>query len=174
MVPADGDWAIERLSRAHDRSGFDSGNAPLDVFLRTLVRQYEKRNLGRTFVLVRPGSPRVLGYHTLASGSISFENLPRTAARKLPGHPAPVVLLARLAVDRSVRGQGLGERLLLDALDRALTLSRSLGVHAVEVHAIDGNARRFYRMYGFVPLRDRDAHLDMPIATIAEALDASP
>ena len=80
----------------------------------------------------------------------------------------PVILLARLAVDRTAQGQGLSEALLLDALERCSALSESLGLHAVEVDAIDQQASVFYRKYGFVPLLDHDLHLFLPIATLRD------
>ncbi len=164
-----GDWTIERLGRAHARGEFACGKAPLDDFIRVLVSQYEKRDLGRTYVALRSGESCVIGYYTLASGAISFRDLPRDAARKLPKHPVPVVLLARLAVDRSAREERLGEALLMDALSRCLGLAEPVGVHAVEVDAIDEEARSFYLKYGFVPLLDDPHHLYLPIATIKSA-----
>lgn len=164
------DWRIEPLDRSHDRQGFSCGVPALDEFLTTLVHQYEKRQLGRTYVAVRPQETRVLGYYTLAASSISFENLPVPASRKLPRHPVPVILLARLAVHRAAQGQGLGEALLLDALRRSLDISRSLGVHGVEVHAIDDSAISFYEKYGFVALGDARRHLFLPMETIRKAL----
>jgi GNAT superfamily N-acetyltransferase len=163
------DWRIERLGKQHDRSRFDCGKAPLDDFLRSLVSQYEKRNLGRTYVAVHPGENRVLGYYTLASRSISFQNLPAEAARKLPRHPLPVILPAHLAVDRSAQGSGLGRALLADALKRSLGLADRLGVHAVEVDAIDAAAKAFYQKFGFVPLLDNASHLYLPMVTIKSA-----
>jgi GNAT superfamily N-acetyltransferase len=159
-------WQIECLDRSHQREEFCCGKAPLDSFLRTLVNQYEKRNLGRTYVAVRPEEKRVYGYYTLASSALPFAHLPTSASKKLPKHPLPVVLLARLAVDQSVQGQGLGRELLTDALQRCLDLSAGLGVYAVEVDAIDEQARQFYVKYGFVPLLDNDLHLHLPITTI--------
>ena len=153
------EWQIEALDREHSRGAFSCGKPPLDEFIRRLVSQYQKRNLGRTYVAVRPGERTVYGYYTLASGSVSFEHIPEAAARKLPRHPVPVVLLARLAVDQAVRGLGLGEALLIDALRRCLRLAEELGIHAVEVDAIDPQARGFYEKYGFVPLLDRELHL---------------
>jgi GNAT superfamily N-acetyltransferase len=160
------DWQIERLGRGHIRDVFSCGNHVLDEFIRRLVSQYEKRNLGRTYVAVRPGGKQVLGYYTLASSAIPFQNLPEPSARKLPGHPVPVVLLARLAVDQSVQRQGWGEGLLIDALLRGLGLAESLGIHAIEVDAIDQRAKAFYVNYGFEPLLDNEFHLFLPIATI--------
>jgi GNAT superfamily N-acetyltransferase len=166
------DWRIERLGRSHARSGFDCGKGPLNDFLRSLVSQYEKRNLGRTYVALRPGEKRVLGYYTLASGAISFQNLPADAVRKLPRHPVPVILLARLAVDRSAQGSGLGRTLLVDALKRSLGLADRLGIHAVEVDAIDAAAKSFYEKFGFVPHLDNEFHLYLPMATIKIAFGA--
>ena len=164
------DWLIEPLAADHERSAFSCGRPPLDDFLRARVSQYEKRRLGRTFVAVPAGSRRVIGYYTLAAGAVAFEHLPPDASRKLPRHPVPLVLLARLAVDLSAQGRRLGEALLLDALDRSLTLSRHLGIRAVRVDALDEPAAPFYRKYGFRTLLDDDRHLDLPIATIENAL----
>ena len=113
--------------------------------------------------------PIVSGYYTLAAGSVAFPHLPRETAARLPRHPVPVVLLARLAVDRSAQGRGLGRTLLVDALQRALGLSASLGVFAVEVLAIDEDAAGFYARFGFAPLLDSPRHMYMPISAIEEA-----
>jgi GNAT superfamily N-acetyltransferase len=159
-------WEIVPLDRSHDRTTFHCGKPTLDDFIRTLVSQYEKRNLGKTYVAVPPGEQKVLGYYTLASGAITFENLPTGTGKKLPRHPVPVILLARLAVDQSMQGLGLGRTLLIDALLRCVKLSEKLGVHAVEVHAIDEAALRFYEQFGFIALLDSPLHLYLPIATI--------
>jgi GNAT superfamily N-acetyltransferase len=165
------EWRIERLARAHERAEFRCGKPSLDEFLQALVNQYEKRNLGRTFIATRAGEKRVYGYYTLASGSLPFQSLPQEAARKLPKHPVPVVLLARLAVDQTVQGCGLGEALLVHAMKQCLQLAETLGIHAIEVDAIDPPAAAFYAKYGFVPLLDQPLHLYLPIATIRIASD---
>lgn len=158
------------MAKEHERSQFSCGQPALDEFVRTRVSQYEKRRLGKTFVAVVKGEKRVLGYYTLAAGAVAFEHLPHAASRKLPKHPVPVVLLARLAVDRSAQGKRLGEGLLLDALQRVLDLSSALGVHAVEVDALDDKAAAFYRKFGFTPLLDEPLHLYLAIATIEQVL----
>ena len=164
------DWVVEPFAKRHEREEFSCGKPSLDDFIRARVSQYEKRRLGKTFVAVPKGGIKVLGYYTLAAGAVSFEQLPSSASRKLPKHPVPVVLLARLAVDQSVQGMRLGEGLLLDALQRSLDLSVRLGVHAVEVKAIDDGAVKFYGKYGFTPLLDEPHHLYLPISTIEDQL----
>jgi GNAT superfamily N-acetyltransferase len=164
------DWRIERLVGSHERGEFCCGKAPLDEFLRSLVSQYEKRNLGRTYVAVAEGERRVYGYYTLASSAVAFAQVPPKIARKLPRHPVPVALLARLAVDRAAQGQGLGVELLMDALRRCRELAAVLGIFAVEVLAIDDEARRFYEKYGFTPLLDDERHLYLTVKTLESTL----
>lgn len=164
------EWRIERLDRGHQREGFCCGRPPLDDVLHGLVSQYERRNLGRTYVAILDTDPRVLGYYTLSSGAIDVGSLPPSQSRKLPRHDVPVVLLARLAVDQKHHGKGLGGFLLRDALTRSLDLGQQLGIHAVVVDAIDTEARSFYERFGFLPLTDVAMRIFLPLSTIREAV----
>ncbi len=80
--------------------------------------------------------------------------------------PAP--LIGRLAVSIVFRGQGLGEILLMDALQRSLTLSRQIASAAVIVGAKDDQAARFYRKYGFLKLPGVTGRLFPPMPTIEQ------
>jgi predicted N-acetyltransferase YhbS len=162
------EWRIERLDR-HVRERFDCAKPSLNDFLHALVSQYEKRNLGRTYVAVEGEDGRVLGYYTLASGAVEAESLPANLAKKLPRHAVPVVLLARLAVDQSVHGRGFGGLLLRDALNRSLEISEKFGIHAVVVDALDAGAKTFYERFGFIPLADNEMRLFLPVNTIRTA-----
>ncbi len=160
---------IEPLRKEHIRDGFTCGKPSLDNFLKQQARQHDERRIGKTFVAVEEDSLEVIGYYTLATGKVSFENLPDT--KKLPPNmPVPVVLLGRLAVDSRQKGKGLGKLLLLHALWRAQQVGKQVGVYAVEVDALDDEARGFYLKYGVVPLQDDPLHLYLPMKTI-EALD---
>ena len=163
------DWQIQPLDQTHRREAFTCGKPSLDQFIRSLVSQYEKRKLGRTYVAVLPDDKKVYGYYTLAAGSVRAEHLPAKAAKKLPKHPVPVILLGRLAVDQAARGRGLGARLLVDALRRCMELSESIGVYAVEVTALDDDAKGFYVKYGFTPLLDDEHHLHIALTTLDKA-----
>jgi GNAT superfamily N-acetyltransferase len=160
------EWVIERLQAKHERGEFSCGKTPLDTFLRSLVSQYEKRKLGRTYVATEPGQTRVAGYYTLAAGSFDVSCLEESARKKLPGHPLPTVHLGRLAVDAAFRGKRLGETLLFHALQTALELSEKLGAVAADLWAIDEEAASFYQKYGFVLLQDNPRHLYLPMKTI--------
>ena len=163
---AQSDWVIERLSSKHDRTSFHCGRATLDDWLRFRVSQFEKRDLARTYAAVQNGGSAVLGFYAISNHRVTFEALPADQAKGLPHIDIPVVLLGRLAVDQSVQGQGLGELLLVDALRRAQHLADQVGVRAVEVDAIDDQARAFYAKYGFVQLVDDANHLFLPMQVI--------
>ena len=162
---------IERLDPTHVRGGFDCGKPALNDFLLSLATQYEKRNIGRTYVATEGDDRHVLGYYTLSSGSIDAGHLPAKQAKKLPRHALPVILLARLAVDNRAQGRALGGKLLRDGIIRSLDLSQKLGIHAIVVDAIDESAKAFYVKYGFSPLLDHDWHLFLPIATAQAAIE---
>ena len=166
------EWSIERLDVKHDRSEFTCGKAPLDTFIRQLVSQYEKRRLGRTYVATEPGTIRVAGYYTLAAGSFDATSLPKAERKKLPRHPIPTIHLGRLAVDQSFRGKGLGELLLFHALRGARELSEKLGAFAVDVWAIDDDAKAFYQKYGFIALEDAPLHMYLPMKTVETLFDS--
>jgi GNAT superfamily N-acetyltransferase len=164
--------AIERFAAKHDRSAFDCGKQPLNDFLKKFVSQYEKRNLARTYVLVRSGEVKVLGYYTLASSAIEFESLPASLTKKLPERPIPAILLARLAIDQSLRGQGMGGRLLRDCFERCLLLADQIGMHSLTVDAIDDEAAKFYEHFGFTRFTGQPDKLFLPLAVIRKAESA--
>jgi GNAT superfamily N-acetyltransferase len=159
------EFAVERLAKGHDRTEFQCGHAALDDWLRMRSSQFDRRDLARTYVLVRPGEPLVLGYYALTTHRVRYEMLP-AESKGLPHIDIPVILLGRLAVDRTAQGQGLGELLLLDALRRCEQIAEQIGVRAVEVDAIDETAHRFYLKYGFLELLDDPRHLLLPMSDI--------
>lgn len=162
-------WQIARLTRRHDRSAFDCGEPALDEFLRRFARQNDEKNLSRTYVATRPGSAVVAGYYSIRTGSVAFDLLTDAEKRGLPRYPIPVLHLARLAVDRSSRGLGLGETLLMHALDNAVRVAEHVGLRAVEVVAKNDAARAFYARYGFHSLHDDVHHMYLSLAAIEAA-----
>ncbi|MCC7484475.1 MAG: GNAT family N-acetyltransferase [Burkholderiales bacterium] len=144
--------SIQPLTGRHDRSTFASGSEPLDLWLRQTAQQHQRRGISRTFVAVDSGTPaRILGYYALTVCEVVSEELPEPLARRLPRR-VPGIRLGRLAVDQSVQGQGLGELLLVNAIERARAVLEHVGVHALFVDAKDAIAAAFYAKYGFRPL----------------------
>ena len=164
--PSSDDWTIERLGSSGDRTAFDCGNPILTDWLKQRASQFEKRDLARTYVATKPGRQDRLGYYAISNHRVTHEALPAQEAKGLPRLDVPVVLLGRLAVDLTVQGQGLGSMLLIDALRRAQHLAEHVGVRAVEVDAIDEEARQFYLRFGFVPSLDDMNHLFLSMSVI--------
>jgi len=141
-------WRIEHLQKRHDRTGFYCGVDELDEYLRRFAGQNEKGGISQHFAAVpEAGAARVLGYYALSAGAVAFDRLPVGMKKRLPRYPIPVAHLDRLAVDRSMQGRGLGQDLLIDAFNRTMRAADQIGIHAIEVVAINDSARRFYRQY---------------------------
>lgn len=150
-------FSIEAIAKSHDLALFESTSSDLNEFLKRYARQNEKKGGSRTYVAVEGG--KVIGYYSLAASSVLHELAADGLKAGLGKNPIPALLLARLAVDKTCSGKGIGARLLQDALLRALSVSRSIGVRAVIVHAKDENAKAFYEHFGFLSLPDNQLHL---------------
>ena len=157
------------LTRAHDRNLFDCGVPALNDYLKQYALQNQKKHAARTYVATR--GRRVVGYYSLAYGSVSVDEAPKSVKAGLPMYPIPVILLARLAVDLTERGQGLGAALLRDALLRTLRAAEIAGLRAMIVHAKDDAAKLFYEKYGFEPSPIDAHHLFLKISQILISLE---
>ena len=162
---------IEPLGKHHDRARFSCGQPDLDDWFRLRAGQDEKRNVARVFVAL-DAELGVIGFYSLSSLSLSLENLPQEIAHKLPRYDSiPAALIGRLARDERVRGQGVGELLLADAIRRILGASRSIAVFAIVVDAKDDQAADFYKAFGFRAFPLRANRLFLPAVTAAAGLD---
>jgi len=154
------------LTKAHDRAAFDCGVDGLNSYLHRSARQSQDRDIGRTCVALEVGQTRVWGYYTLSSASVGFEEYPENVG--LPHYPIPAVLLARLAVDKRLQGQGIGRDLLVHALGVARRHADSVGAAIVIVEAIDEAAQAFYEKYGFRLLNKPGRHLYLTMKQIRQ------
>ncbi len=161
---------FEHLNNTHDRASFHCGNTSLDYFIKNLANQFEKKNLGRTYVLVEQGETHIKGYFTLATGAIPFENIPLSRKKKVSPHlPVPILLVGKLAIDLADQGKGYGSALLREVFQLAATISQTVGIHAILVSAIDEQAFAFYQHQGFIPLIEEKNHLFLPLDIILNA-----
>lgn len=141
--------AIAKLSIAHDATNFDCGYEELNNFIRLYALMGQRANISQTYVALNGGE--IVGYHTLVVGNVVYEDAPERLAKGIPRYPIPVLLLARLAVDKSWQSKGLGAALLVDAIRRTLQVADIAGVRALLIHAKDDTARDFYLHFGFEP-----------------------
>lgn len=139
---------IRALDRSDDRQRFRSGDAALDLYFHRYATQNQFRHhLGVTYVAIE--ERRILGFVTVSPGALDAEDLP--SGRKMPPYPVPILRVARLAVDESAHGRGLGAALLRFAIELAERMMAEVGCVGLVVDA-KRNAVSFYRRYGFVEL----------------------
>jgi GNAT superfamily N-acetyltransferase len=143
------EFEIERLRREHELTHFDCGNPTLNSWLVKYAWTNQQADSAKTYVALV--GDRVAGYYALTTGSVHKHESPERIAKGLANHPIGIVLLARLAVDTTQQGKGLGKALLFDALTRIEEAADIVAVRAVMVHAIDEAARRFYEHFDFEP-----------------------
>jgi len=156
------------LTKDHDRNSFECGVPALNDYLKKYALQNQKKHAARTYVSTRGN--RIVGYYSLAYGSVSLEEAPHTVKAGLPRYPVPVILLARLAVDSTEQGRGLGAALLKDALLRTIQAAEIAGLRAMLVHAKDDSAKDFYEKFGFEPSPIDAYHLFLKLSDILLSL----
>ena len=162
---------VERLDKNHDRKGFDCGDQRLNDFLQKHARQHAEREISRTFVAIDDAKPkRIVGYYTLTVCEVIPASIPDTRLEKYP-YPMPAAKLARLAVQSEDQGNSIGEILLLNAMERSLSISENAGLVGMFVDAKDDKAADYYKRYGFIPNDNDNLMLYLPMATIRQAFE---
>lgn len=151
------------LDGGHDRTTFDCGVSALNLYLRNYALQNQKRGIVRNYVTTRVQSKVIVGYYSLVYASLGQKLLPPKLIKGLGRYDVPVMLLARLAVDRREQGHGLGKALLKDAILRTMQAAEIAGLKLLLVHARDEAAGDFYRKHGFEPVLDDPLQLFLPV-----------
>ncbi len=156
--------------RVHNRAAFSCEHEALNIYLKQKTSQDVQKRVAAVYVLT-PDGKTIAGYYTLSQYTIEPGQLPEDAIKRLrlPKYDKlPATLLGRLARSRHFKGAGLGEILLMGALEKALLHSRNIASLAVIVDAKDEIARNFYLSYGFIALPDHPNRLFMLMQTIEQ------
>lgn len=138
----------EPLTGQHNTEAFASGVESLDTWLKRRAMKNQLTGASRSFVVCE--GERVVAYYALASSAITVDNASGRFRRNMPD-PIPVVVLGRLAVDRSLQGKGLGRALVRDAAQRVMQAADTIGIRGLVVQALSDEARVFYERVGFDP-----------------------
>jgi GNAT superfamily N-acetyltransferase len=154
LVPLDG---------GHDRSVFDCGVPALNLYLRKYALQNQKRGIVRNYVTIHAEIKIIVAYYSLVYASLDQKQLPAKLTKGLGKYDIPIMLLARLAVDRREQGKGLGKALLKDAVLRTMQAAEIAGLKLLLVHAKDETAADFYRKHGFEPVLNDPLKLFLPV-----------
>jgi GNAT superfamily N-acetyltransferase len=161
---------VQKLASTHDVSAFDCGNPALNQFLQRFALVNQQANSAQTYVSCEEGTNRVAGFYSLAVGSVEQTAATGRLGKGLAGHPVPVMILARLAVDCGFQGLGLGRALLKDALLRTAQAAEIAGIMAILVHAKDDAALNWYLQWGFEPSPTDPYHLYLLIKDLLALL----
>lgn len=166
MKDSELNYFVEPLSKQHNKASFSCGVEALDRYFKQQAGQDARKRVAAPFVLIEKNSGIVVGYYTLCATSIKIDELPAQIVKKLPKYPnVPATLLGRLAIEQNFRNKGLGEILLMDALNRCL--KNEIATVAVVVSAKDDKARSFYEHFDFIRFPDYPYRLFLPMTTIA-------
>ena len=160
---------FEPIDAAHSVEDFDCGKPPLDTWLKQ--RAVSNHRKGFTSVIVARDQQRVIGYYGLAPTAVASNLFPRSIRTGQPPDPLPCILLGRLAVDISAKGQGLGTALLLHALRRSVMAAGLIGGRAILVTAIDDDAASYWKSRGFHLTQDDGLMLFMGMDEVQKTLE---
>lgn len=144
-------FQLDRLRREHPRRSFCCGQEKVDDWLATKALQHQDKHLSVTKVLLDEAGA-IVGYYTLATGQVDFGDLPAEKVKSLPRRLLPVAVLAWLGVNQQCQGQGLGGRLLAQALRDCYEAGKTFAFIAVILDCLDDNAKAFYRHWDFEEL----------------------
>ena len=152
---------VELNKTTHDRKSFDCNSDELNQFLQLFAARHKDAGISKTMVLpsAEPGLSGKLdicAFYTLSHTEIERQTLPAPLAKKLPGYPIPVMLIAQLAVHKACKGQGLGKATLIRALRHCLSINIHLPSFAVVVDALEEGVQKFYEQYGFHKLENHN------------------
>lgn len=150
---------VRKLLATDHVDAFDCGQAALNQFLQRYALVNQKANSAQTYVCCHEDV--VVGFYSLAVGSVDPEGAPSRVVKGLARHPVPVMILARLAVDKEHQRQGLGRALLKDALLRTAQAADIAGIRCLLLHAKDDAARQWYESWEFEPSPTDPYHLFM-------------
>lgn len=159
-----------RIQASDGVSEFDCGQPELDEWLRRYALNNQKSGMSSVFVSI--AEERVAGYYALSTGGVEPDDVPSRVRKGVPRHAVPVLLLARLAVDKAFQGTGLGKALVMDALRRVDTVATEVGVRALLIHSKDSAARDFYmHLAEFEPSPVDDLQLFLLMKDLRKALN---
>ncbi|WP_419811134.1 GNAT family N-acetyltransferase [Bacterioplanoides sp.] len=170
-----GNEFVELNKSEHDRNSFDCGEPELNTFIKTQAAKHMQAGISRTMVL--PSALPLLNqkyaicaFYSVAASSISRETLPASLAKKLPGHPVPVFLIAQLAVHKEFHGSGLGKVSLIRALNYLWQVNHHMRAYAIAVDCLTDSAQAFYRKFGFEVLCEHNGRIRMflPMKTVEQ------
>ena len=162
---------MEALRREHPRSGFRSGESRVDEWLATKALQHQSKRLSTTRVLL-DAADNIASYYTLATGQVDFTELPHELTHNLPKRVLPVAILAWLGVSVGHQKQGLGKRLLAQALRDCYEAGQVFPFVAVILDCLNNSAKAFYQQWDFQTLPGHPNRLHLSAGNLTALMES--
>lgn len=159
---------VRKLSDSDDVASFDCGHVALNHYLQRFALVNQKSNSAQTYISCN--AAQVVGFYSLAVGSVSPSHAAPCVIKGIAQHPVPVMILARLAVDLMHQKKGLGKALLKNAMLRTIQAADIAGIRALLIHAKDEEARNWYLNWEFLESPTDPFHLFLLVKDIKSVL----
>jgi GNAT superfamily N-acetyltransferase len=167
------DWIISPITALGEQvdalRSFKCGHRRLDNYIKKTALNNHVTGISTTWVAYIKsctGAVELIGFYCISMSEIKVEDFPSIYREGLPKYPMPAMLIGQFAVQRAYQGQGLGKKLLFDALGRAIRLSEDIGIYAIRLEAIDDRAKNFYQKYGFTEYENNEKSLFLLMSTL--------
>jgi GNAT superfamily N-acetyltransferase len=162
--------SIVKIDPSFQLNSFDCGSEDLNRFLIRFALTNQQADASVTYLAL--AGNEIVGYYTLVYGDVGYDDAPNGLKKGLARHPVPLMILARLAIDRRWQGRRIGSGLLKDAMIRTLKAAEIAGIRAFAVHAKDDDAVAFYARFPFVPSPVDPFHLFLPMKVLRRSVGA--
>ena len=148
---------------------FDCGTEVSNEFLSRYSLKNDTLGIGKTFVAFDENED-IVGYFTLATAQVVYEDIPDEYRGKLPKYPIPSLRIARLAVGKNLQGKGIGKWLLAQAFIKIIHVAEITGVYFIIVDAKE-TSKSFYEHYGFIKFNDKELSYFLTVDTVRKAME---
>lgn len=160
--------SIKDIRQKSSLKNFDCENQALNEFLSKYALKNDQLGIGKTFVALSP-QEKIVGYFTLATVRVAYREIPDNYRVKLPKYPIPALRIARLAVDKELKGKGIGKWLLAQAFIKIIHVADVTGIYFIIVDAKE-TSKSFYEHYGFIKFNDEDLTYFILVDTVRKAM----
>lgn len=160
--------SVKEISPKSVLKKFDCEVEALNEFLSRYALKNDELGIGKTFVALNENN-QIAGYFTLATAQVAYQEIPDDFKEKLPKYPIPALRIARLAVNKDLKGKGIGKWLLAQAFIKAIHVADVTGLYFIIVD-VKETSKSFYEHYGFHKFFDEDLSYFILVDTVRKAM----
>lgn len=166
-----GEYKLVSIKDIQQKSSLRNFHCEIDTlneFLSKYALKNDQLGIGKTFVALDQ-QEKIVGYFTLATAQVAYQEIPDDYRGKLPKYPIPALRIARLAVDKEQKGKGIGKWLLAQAFVKIIQVADVTGIYFIIVDAKE-TSKSFYEYYGFIKFCDANLTYFILVDTVRKAI----